>query len=118
MPRKSSDAAGKKGTKKDETAPKESKKSKKAARAAAEAERARDVERMLAPASDAETESEGEWTTDKAGNTISKAEARRKEEEEAMRAAAKKGARPRRRRRRRRRRSTRAGPSGSWIMIV
>ena len=90
MPRKSSDAAGKKGTKKDEPAPKESKKSKKAARQAAEAERARDVERMLAPASDAETDSEGEWTTDKAGNTISKAEARRKEEEEAMRAAAKK----------------------------
>ena len=53
MPKKSSDAAGKKGTKKDETAPKESKKSKKAARQAAEAERARDVERMLAPASDA-----------------------------------------------------------------
>ena len=49
-----------------------------------EAERARDVERMLAPASDDEaaTDSEGEWTTDKAGNTISKAEARRKEEEE------------------------------------
>ena len=47
---------------------------------------------MLAPASDDEaaTDSEGEWTTDKAGNTISKAEARRKEEEEAMRAAAKK----------------------------
>ena len=90
MPRKSSDAAGKKGTKKDEPAPKESKKSKKAARQAAEAERARDVERMLAPASDAETESEGEWTTDKAGNTISKAEARKKEEEDAMRAAAKK----------------------------
>ena len=92
MPRKSSDAAGKKGTKKDETAPKESKKSKKAARQAAEAERARAVESMLAPASDDEpaTDSEGEWTTDKAGNTISKAEARRKEEEEAMRAAAKK----------------------------
>ena len=92
MPKKSSDAAGKKGTKKDETAPKESKKSKKAARQAAEAERARDVERMLAPASDDEaaTDSEGEWTTDKAGNTISKAEARKKEEEEAMRAAAKK----------------------------
>ena len=90
MPKKSSDAAGKKGTKKDETAPKESKKSKKAARQAAEAERARAVESMLAPASDAETDSEGEWTTDKAGNTISKAEARKKEEEEAMRAAAKK----------------------------
>ena len=92
MPKKSSDAAGKKGTKKDETASKESKKSKKAARQAAEAERARDVERMLAPASDDEpaTDSEGEWTTDKAGNTISKAEARKKEEEEIMRAAAKK----------------------------
>ena len=92
MPKKSGDAAGKKGTKKDETAPKESKKSKKAARAAAEAERARAVESMLAPASDDEpaTDSEGEWTTDKAGNTISKAEARRKEEEEILRAAAKK----------------------------
>ena len=54
MPKKSSDAAGKKGTKKDETAPKESKKSKKAARQAAEAERARAVESMLAPASDDE----------------------------------------------------------------
>ena len=38
MPRKSSDAAGKKGTKKDEPAPKESKKSKKAARQAADAD--------------------------------------------------------------------------------
>ena len=37
--------------------------------ASAEAERARAVESMLAPASDAETDSEGEWTTDKAGNT-------------------------------------------------
>ena len=47
---------------------------------------------MLAPASDDEaaTDSEGEWTTDKAGNTISKAEARKKEEEEILRAAAKK----------------------------
>ena len=100
MPKKpSSDAtkaagkkAGKNSKKDDDTAAKPSKASKKAARAAAEAERARDVERMLAPASDDEaaTDSEGEWTTDKAGNTISKAEARRKEEEEAMRAAAKK----------------------------
>ena len=98
MPKKpSSDAtkaagkkAGKNSKKDDDTAAKPSKASKKAARAAAEAERARDVERMLAPASDAETESEGEWTTDKAGNTISKAEARKKEEEDAMRAAAKK----------------------------
>ena len=100
MPKKqSSDAqkaagkkAGKNSKKDDDAAAKPSKASKKAARAAAEAERARDVERMLAPASDDEaaTDSEGEWTTDKAGNTISKAEARRKEEEEAMRAAAKK----------------------------
>jgi hypothetical protein len=94
MPKKQGSDAGKKASKNskkdDDAAAKPSKASKKAARAAAEAERARDVERMLAPASDAETESEGEWTTDKAGNTISKAEARRKEEEEAMRAAAKK----------------------------
>ena len=96
MPKKSSDAAGKKAgktsKKDDDTAAKPSKASKKAARAAAEAERARAVESMLAPASDDEaaTDSEGEWTTDKAGNTISKAEARKKEEEDAMRAAAKK----------------------------
>ena len=82
--------AGKNSKKDDDAAAKPSKASKKAARAAAEAERARAVESMLAPASDAETDSEGEWTTDKAGNTISKAEARRKEEEDAMRAAAKK----------------------------
>ena len=100
MPKKpSSDAAkaagkkaGKNSKKDDDTAAKPSKASKKAARAAAEAERARAVESMLAPASDDEaaTDSEGEWTTDKAGNTISKAEARKKEEEDAMRAAAKK----------------------------
>lgn len=85
---KSAGKAGKKA-KKDEAAPKESKESKKAAREAAEAERERELEAMLAPDDEAATDSEGEWTTDKAGNRASKAAARKKAEEDATRAAAK-----------------------------
>ena len=83
MPRKSSDAAGKKGTKKDADGTKGVEEQK--SRVPAECRASTRRRTMLAPASDDEaaTDSEGEWTTDKAGNTISKAEGKKEEEGDA-----------------------------------